>query len=177
MSRQRNTFLEIAVILAIVIGCSILIWNYSSFPKGQTDIKTPETATDSAEAPRTHAQNANSEDRKNRIEGKALFKSNCASCHLPKVALTGPALMGVTKRWEDTEMYKGKSGKYWLREWIRDWSEVVKAGHPYAISMANYSPSEMNRFANLSDSDIDKILIYVEASDQAVADAGNPIRY
>ncbi|MFN8276066.1 MAG: cytochrome c3 family protein [Chitinophagales bacterium] len=110
-------------------------------------------------------------------EGKSLFKSNCASCHNPKADGTGPALMGVTKRWEGGGDYKGKTGTQWLHTWIHNWNDAVAAGVPYAVAMANSRPSQMNVFTNLKDEDIDKILLYVENPDAgapapAVAVAG-----
>ena len=165
MSRQRNIFAEILVILAITIAGSFWVWTHTSFPKNPVEAKTPETVIDYVEAPGNPIQKANSADAENWKEGRSLFKSNCASCHNPKVAQTGPALMGVTKRWDDAGIYKEKPGKYWLHEWVRDWSTVVKSGYPYAMQISKYSPSEMNRFPNLSDSDIEKILIYVETPD------------
>src|SRR5206468_737387 len=62
---------------------------------------------------------ANAEvDKAKWAEGKSLFKSNCASCHNPKADGTGPALQGVTARWEGGGDYKGKSSKQWLHTWI-----------------------------------------------------------
>ena len=98
-------------------------------------------------------------------EGKSLFKGNCASCHNPKVAQTGPALMGVTARWAAGGDFKGKSGEQWLHSWIKNWSDAVAGGYPYAVNIQNYAPSEMNRFPTLKDEDIDKILLYVENPD------------
>ncbi len=98
-------------------------------------------------------------------DGKSLFKSNCASCHNPKVATTGPALMGVTKRWEDGAAFGGKTGTQWLHVWIKNWSDAVAAKNPYATTIQNFAPSEMNRFPSLKDEDIDKILLYVENPD------------
>ena len=98
-------------------------------------------------------------------EGKSLFKGNCASCHNPKVAQTGPALMGVTARWAAGGDFKGKTGEQWLHVWIKNWSDAVAGGDPYAVNIQNYAPSEMNRFPSLKDEDIDKILLYVENPD------------
>jgi cytochrome c5 len=158
-------YLEIAVILLITVAGSVAVWNCTSFPKNQSDIKIAETATDSVEAPRTHAQNKNTEDLKNWKEGKDLFKSNCASCHSPKITEIGPAMMGTSKRWDDTGMFDGKPGKYWLYQWIRDWRKVVKAGHPYATEMSKWSIAEMNTFPLLSDGEIDKLLYFIEHPD------------
>jgi len=103
-------------------------------------------------------------DKAKWAEGKALFKSNCASCHNPKVAQTGPALEGVTKRWEDAGDFGGKSGKQWLYTWIKNWNNAVAGKYPYAVNIQNYAPSQMNLFPALKDDDIDKILLYVENS-------------
>ena len=104
-------------------------------------------------------------DKAKWAEGRTLFKSNCASCHNPKVAQTGPALMGVTKRWEDGGDFGGKTGKQWLYVWIKNWNTAVAAKAPYAVNIQNYSPSQMSIFPNLKDEDIDKILLYVENPD------------
>jgi cytochrome c2 len=102
-------------------------------------------------------------------EGKNLFKSNCASCHNPKVNQTGPALMGVTKRWEDGAEFGGKPGKEWLYSWVKNWNTVIAAGNPYATALKGTWKTDMNLFPNLKNDDIDKILLYVENSD-----AGTP---
>jgi mono/diheme cytochrome c family protein len=105
-------------------------------------------------------------------EGKALFRSNCAACHNPKVDGTGPALQGVTSRWEGAGDHGGKTGKQWLYSWIKNYNDPVKAGYPYAVAMQNSRPSAMNVFASLKDADIDKILLYTENPD-AGAPAAN----
>lgn len=97
-------------------------------------------------------------------EGKALFKSNCASCHNPTADGTGPALKGVSGRWEAAGEFKGKSGKVWLHEWIKNFNAPVGAGYEYAVNMANSRPTAMSTFPTLADGDIDKILLYVDNS-------------
>lgn len=107
-------------------------------------------------------------------EGKALFKANCASCHNPLQNATGPALKGVSSRWEAAGDYQGKTGKQWLHEWIRNWNTPVKAGYPYAVTMSNWAASQMNLFPALKDEDIDKILLYVDNSEvKAAGGAGD----
>jgi len=98
-------------------------------------------------------------------EGKSLFKSNCASCHNPKADGTGPALQGVTGRWEAAGDFKGKAGKQWLYTWIHNYNDAVNAGYKYAVDMAASRPAAMNVFTTLKDEDIDKILLYVENPD------------
>jgi mono/diheme cytochrome c family protein len=98
-------------------------------------------------------------------EGKALFKGNCAACHNPKADGTGPALMGVTARWEGAGEFKGKSGKQWLYIWIKNYNDAVNGGYKYAVDMAASRPAAMNVFATLKDADIDKMLLYIENPD------------
>jgi mono/diheme cytochrome c family protein len=104
-------------------------------------------------------------DKANWTEGKNLFKGNCAACHNPKADGTGPALMGVTARWEAAGDFKGKTGKEWLNIWIRNWNDVTAAGYKYGVDMANSRPSAMNAFPNLKDADIEKMLLYIENPD------------
>lgn len=98
-------------------------------------------------------------------EGKSLFNSNCGSCHNPKADGTGPALGGVTARWEAAGEMGGKSGKQWLYSWIKNWNDPVKAGYKYAVDMSNSRPSQMNLFTTLKDEQIDVILYFVENYD------------
>jgi cytochrome c551/c552 len=86
-------------------------------------------------------------------DGKALFNSNCASCHKIDKDLTGPALMGVEDRWADKKL---------LHLWIKNWSAAVATGDKYSIDMAASRPAAMNQFPNLSDADIDAILVYIK---------------
>lgn len=109
---------------------------------------------------------ANAEvDKAQWADGKSLFKSNCAACHNPKADGTGPALQGVTARWEAAGDFKGKSGKQWLHTWVKNWNDAVGGGYKYAVDMAGSRPAAMNVFATLKDEDIDKILLYVENPD------------
>jgi mono/diheme cytochrome c family protein len=95
-------------------------------------------------------------------EGRSLFKADCASCHNPAIAQTGPALTGVTARWDAAGDFGGRTGKQWLYAWIRDWKGPVDAQYPYAVKVQNYSASQMSIFPSLSDNDIASILVYVE---------------
>jgi mono/diheme cytochrome c family protein len=97
-------------------------------------------------------------------DGKAQFKANCASCHKAKEKMTGPALEGALQRWEDKAAYQGKSGKEWIHRWIHNWEDPVNAGNPYANEIKNYDPSAMNKFPNITDEQIDNILLYVDNS-------------
>ncbi|HMI63028.1 MAG TPA: c-type cytochrome [Puia sp.] len=88
-------------------------------------------------------------------DGKALFQSNCASCHNPIKDGTGPALKGVTERVPDKAL---------LHAWIRNNQKVLATGNPYFTKLYNdRNKTPMNVFeGSLSDKDIEAILSYVE---------------
>jgi cytochrome c2 len=88
-------------------------------------------------------------------DGKALFQSNCASCHSPVKVITGPALKGVTERVPDKAL---------LHAWIRNNQKVLASGNPYFTKLFNdFNKTPMNVFeGSLTDKDIDAILSYVE---------------
>src|SRR6202012_3996418 len=84
-------------------------------------------------------------------DGKALFQSNCASCHNPIKVITGPALKGVTERVPDKNL---------LHAWIRNNQKVLASGNSYFTNLFNqYNHTPMNVFeGQLTDKDIDAIL-------------------
>jgi cytochrome c551/c552 len=87
-------------------------------------------------------------------DGKALFLTNCASCHNPIKVVTGPALKGVTQRVPDQKL---------LHDWIKNNQKVLASGNPYFTSLYNqFNKTPMNVFPTLTDPEIDAILKYVE---------------
>jgi len=100
-------------------------------------------------------------------KGKDLFKANCASCHHKNMRddLTGPALAGVEERWADyprEDLYK----------WIRNSQKLIREGHPKAVELWNaYKPIVMTPFPNLTDEDIESILMYIKDVEQKGAQA------
>jgi len=100
-------------------------------------------------------------------DGKALFQSNCASCHNPVKESTGPAL-------------KGKSAevpsKEWLHNWVHNSGSVIASGDKYANEIYNkYNKMAMPPFPNLSVEDIDAIIKYVDEYEvPGAAVAGGP---
>jgi len=89
-------------------------------------------------------------------DGKALFKNNCASCHNKNMKdnSTGPALGGVEERWDGREET--------LYAWIRNSSAVIASGDEYANKIFNdWKQVQMNAFPNLTDVQIESILLYV----------------
>jgi mono/diheme cytochrome c family protein len=88
--------------------------------------------------------------------GKELFRVNCAACHNKdmKSKMTGPALGGVEALWDSKEN---------LYKWIRNSQAMIAEGHPRAVQIWNeYKPVIMNPFPNLTDKNIDDILLYID---------------
>ena len=99
-------------------------------------------------------------------DGKALFQSNCASCHNPFKVVTGPALQGVTSRVPDKAL---------LHAWIHNNQKVLASGNPYFNNLfVQFNKTPMNVFPDLSDKDIDAILNYIETAKPPTASAGEP---
>ena len=87
-------------------------------------------------------------------DGKALFQSDCASCHNPIKQVTGPALKGVTARVPDQKL---------LHAWIRNNSAVLASGNKYFNDLyIQFGKTPMNTFPQLTDAEIDAILKYIE---------------
>ena len=85
--------------------------------------------------------------------GKSLFNSLCAACHKPYSASIGPALHGVTER-RDMD---------WLYSWIKNSQELIASGDNEAVAIyEEYNQTAMPAFPQLSNTDIDDILAYVE---------------
>lgn len=105
-------------------------------------------------------------------DGKALFTTNCASCHSVHKESTGPALAGVEDRWPN---------KANLYSWIRNSAAFLKTGDKYANDLYNkYNKIAMNQFPSLTDEEIGAIITYVNsvpapgAAGAAGAAAGDP---
>ena len=93
-------------------------------------------------------------------KGKSLFNANCAACHKLNKNLIGPALAGVSAKYE----------KEWLYSWIKNSSAMIKAGDERAVAIwEEYNKAAMNAFPQLSDTDIDNILAYTDYKPEPVA--------
>lgn len=88
-------------------------------------------------------------------DGKALFTTNCASCHQVHKPSTGPALAGVEDRWPN---------KANLYSWIRNSAAFLKTGDKYANDLYNqWNKTAMNQFPNLTDEEIGAIITYINS--------------
>ena len=86
-------------------------------------------------------------------KGKSLFNSQCAACHKLNRNLVGPALKGVSAKYE----------KDWLYSWIKNSQALIKSGDPQAVAIyEEWNKVAMNAFPNLSNEDIDNILAYTD---------------
>jgi mono/diheme cytochrome c family protein len=85
--------------------------------------------------------------------GKKLFNANCAACHKLNKKAVGPALRGVTAKYE----------REWLYSWIKNSAAMIKAGDAQAVAIwEEYNRTAMNAFPQLSNADIDNILAYTD---------------
>ena len=94
--------------------------------------------------------------------GKKLFGLNCKSCHALNKKLIGPALAGVTGRYDTP----------WLIKWIRNNNELIKSGDPQAVALYDKYKLDMTIFPSLSDADILNILAYTDAGEPSDPEKG-----
>lgn len=105
------------------------------------------------------------------IDGKALFRTNCAACHTVDQNLVGPALQGVSERRDSA----------WLYAFIKNSQAMIQDGDPLAVELFNKFNKVPMPPQNLSDEEITGILQYIDGeSEQALAAAeeaaANPIK-
>ena len=99
-------------------------------------------------------------------KGKALFNANCAACHKLNKRAVGPALAGVSAKYD----------KEWLYSWIKNSTAMVKSGDAQAVAIyEEYNGSVMTSFPQLSNEDIDNILAYTDYTPPATAAAAQPV--
>lgn len=94
--------------------------------------------------------------------GKELFSKNCTSCHVMGKQLIGPDLTKIVSRLQKEQGLDKK----WLLKWIRDNNSLRKSGDKYAnIVFQKFNKLEMPQFINLSNENINDILLYLENFD------------
>ena len=57
--------------------------------------------------------------------GKKLFNANCAACHKLNKKAVGPALKGVSAKYD----------RDWLYKWIKNSAAMIKEGDPQAVAV------------------------------------------
>ena len=92
--------------------------------------------------------------------GKKLFNANCAACHKLNKRAVGPALKGVSAKYD----------REWLYSWIKNSTAMVKSGDAQAVAIyEEYNGSVMTSFPQLSTTDIDNIIAYTDYTPPAPA--------
>ena len=85
--------------------------------------------------------------------GKSLFNTNCAACHQLNRKAVGPALSGVSEKYD----------KEWLYSWIKNGTQMIKDGDPQAVAIwEEYNQAVMTNYPQFSNEQIDNILAYTD---------------
>ena len=103
------------------------------------------------------------------IDGGALFKAKCATCHQPHKDGTGPKLFQVRQAWE-----AGGAGPDAIYQWVANWSAAA-ASDKYAAAVQAKKATQMSQFPELAGKkdEINAIFDYIDAQpDPAAAVAG-----
>jgi mono/diheme cytochrome c family protein len=86
--------------------------------------------------------------------GKALFDTNCKTCHRVHQKLVGPALAGVYDRAPSIQ---------WIIDFVHNSPKVIASGDAYAVNLYNeYNKTQMTAFTSLKNEDVMNILAYVK---------------
>lgn len=145
--------------LALTIGGCLAFQHNIQFPhRSPKQLKYREKTPEASAGTAAISKVAASSDPALNSQGKTLFKAKCASCHNKNMKddLVGPALSGVTERWNDFP-------KEDLYEWIRNSQRMVEAGHPRGLAVwKEWNKAVMTPFPNLTKEDIEAILFYIE---------------
>lgn len=97
-------------------------------------------------------------------DGRPIFNSRCASCHILGKDATGPNLQGVIDRWGGNMDH--------IKVWVKNYSTAVSAGYPRAVEVVK-NPTEMTKFDGiLTDAEIETVIKYVDAWQPPVPDKG-----
>ena len=92
--------------------------------------------------------------------GKSLFNTNCAACHQLNRKAVGPALRGVTEKYD----------RDWLYSWIKNGTQMIKDGDPQAVAIwEEYNRAVMTNYPQFSNEQIDNILAYTNYTPPAPA--------
>jgi len=102
----------------------------------------------------------------NAQDGKAVFISKCASCHVMGRDLTGPNLDGVETRWENTDQ---------IKVWIKNYNTAIKAGYKRAAEVVNLFQSSMTVFeGSITEPELDAVVKYITEWEPPVAAPTTP---
>ncbi len=95
-------------------------------------------------------------------KGEDLFRSRCDSCHsLGNEDGLGPSLQDVTKIRD----------KVWLTRWLKNPDKLLAEKDPIAVELFNRYNKIFMPNLKLSDSDVEALIVYMEASSKAEGQA------
>lgn len=134
-------------VLKMLLLSVVILVSFSTLSYAQ-EAAAPAKEAAAKEAPADDASSSLGDPAK----GESLFKANCAACHRRYSDLIGPALHGVTDKF-DMEF---------IHSWIKNNQALIDAGNSTALEVAKFSPTSMTVFPQFSDVDINNILAYVE---------------
>jgi mono/diheme cytochrome c family protein len=97
-------------------------------------------------------------------DGKTVFQTNCSSCHNPYKKSTGPALFGAYDRWGGDEAN--------LKAWIKNPTAFAEKDEYAKKLLAEYSPTVMTAFSNLSDAELAAVIKYIKELPPPPTDGG-----
>jgi len=98
-------------------------------------------------------------------QGKALFNANCAACHKLDAKMTGPALRGVSAKYE----------KAWIYKWVNNSKGLIASGDADAVKVFEENNKvAMTAFPQLSTADIDNIIAYTDTPKEEAAKSPLP---
>ncbi|MBI2730345.1 MAG: c-type cytochrome [Sphingobacteriales bacterium] len=97
-------------------------------------------------------------------DGKTVFQTNCSSCHNPYKKSTGPALLGAYDRWGGNEAN--------MKAWIKNPTAFAEKDDYAKKLLAEYSPTVMTAFSNLSDAEIAAVIKYIKEIPPQPTDGG-----
>ena len=142
---------EAAIYVALFIIGATFLYALNDLG-GATNLSEDERSESSTGGPRMAIDEAF-------IRGKKVWNGNgCGSCHAKdmKTKLTGPALAGVTERWS-------AEPREHLYAWIRNSTGLEASGKSArATEMIDWSTTAMSRYPNLTDTEIEDLLAYIE---------------
>ncbi len=102
-----------------------------------------------------NGQSDNTNSPINNLDGKSLFKSNCAACHHPIKNSTGPKLQGVRQAWIDAG--EGEN----IYKWVQNSPNLISSGSVMAEQASKFSPAGMPP-QSVSNEEIDAIFRYID---------------
>jgi mono/diheme cytochrome c family protein len=114
ISMQKVKFTNLPSIVSFLLLAVLL--TFTNTIAAQTAAENQADTAD--EAVQTTAATPEADGVGDAAAGKALFNANCAACHKLYKKATGPALFGVSKKYD----------RNWLYSWINDSQALIASG-------------------------------------------------